>query len=47
MEYEVSFLSDHSPMFLNLTKVQMTIRVPFRFFNVWIKHNDYHGIVAH
>ncbi|PHT83800.1 hypothetical protein T459_12243 [Capsicum annuum] len=41
MEYGLPNVSDHSPMFIKLTRLQQHTRVPFKFFNVWVEHREF------
>nr|XP_009591960.1 uncharacterized protein LOC104088903 [Nicotiana tomentosiformis] len=44
-EFELPFFSDHPPMILSLKTKARNINVPFRFFNVWIGHQDFLAMV--
>lgn len=45
VEYDLSNVSEYSPMFLSFKQVQPHIKVPFIFFNVWADHNKFYDIV--
>ncbi|XP_059310773.1 uncharacterized protein LOC132062160 [Lycium ferocissimum] len=45
VEYELPNISDHSPMVMVIQATQNTIKIPFRFFNVWAEHNQFLAIV--
>ncbi|XP_016448119.1 uncharacterized protein LOC107773183 [Nicotiana tabacum] len=40
-EYDIPLISDHSPMFVNIKTVKLNIKTPFRFFNVWVSHDEF------
>ncbi|XP_059298114.1 uncharacterized protein LOC132050769 [Lycium ferocissimum] len=45
VEYELPNISDHSPMVMIIQATQNTIKIPFRFFNVWAEHKQFLAIV--
>ncbi|XP_075100529.1 uncharacterized protein LOC142176504 [Nicotiana tabacum] len=44
-EYDTPLISDHSPMLLNIKIVRLNVKSPFRFFNVWVTHEDFETMV--
>ncbi|WMV28772.1 hypothetical protein MTR67_022157 [Solanum verrucosum] len=45
VEYELPHISDHSPMFLQVTDEPRGGRLPFKFFNVWVDHPNFLTLV--
>ncbi|XP_019233099.1 PREDICTED: uncharacterized protein LOC109213721 [Nicotiana attenuata] len=45
VEYDVPLISDLSPMVLALAHLKQNIKMPFRFFNVWAKHDSFLPLV--
>lgn len=43
--YGMSYFFDHSTMTLKLTLQQRSGKSPFKFFNVWVEHEDFLNIV--
>ncbi|XP_075086069.1 uncharacterized protein LOC142168813 [Nicotiana tabacum] len=43
--YGEPFISDHTPILIPMREAGRNIKVPFRFFNVWIKHPRFKQIV--
>ncbi|XP_070057359.1 uncharacterized protein [Nicotiana tomentosiformis] len=46
VNYEDPFISYHAPMLIPITQPTTNIKVPFRFFNVWADHTEFHHIVV-
>nr|XP_009763967.1 PREDICTED: uncharacterized protein LOC104215770 [Nicotiana sylvestris] len=44
-EYREPYISDHSPMSINIRQPRKLTKSPFRFFNVWASHPDFEMIV--
>ncbi|XP_055822001.1 uncharacterized protein LOC129890481 [Solanum dulcamara] len=40
-QYEVPYISDHSPMLIKIEDNQWTVKPPFRFFNIWADHSKF------
>ncbi|XP_016448286.1 uncharacterized protein LOC107773375 [Nicotiana tabacum] len=45
MEYGLPGIYDHAPMILPMEVDQLTIKYPFRFFNVWADHQEFEQMV--
>ncbi|XP_070056507.1 uncharacterized protein [Nicotiana tomentosiformis] len=43
--YDVTFISDHNPMSLKFTVDQGNRRIPSKFFNIWVDHENFLSIV--
>ncbi|XP_075098038.1 uncharacterized protein LOC142175354 [Nicotiana tabacum] len=41
LEYDLLNISDHAPILLTLNTINYSIRVPFRFFNIWSDHAQF------
>ncbi|XP_075074856.1 uncharacterized protein LOC142162405 [Nicotiana tabacum] len=44
--YDLPQISDHNPAVLTLAASSWKGKAPFRFFNVWATHEDFHQIVS-
>lgn len=45
IDYQIPFMSDHSPMILNFHSVSVPTKVPFRFFNIWAEHEKFIDLI--
>ncbi|XP_060170346.1 uncharacterized protein LOC132601264 [Lycium barbarum] len=44
--YDLPFISDHAPMMIKLQQQQRPKYIPFKFFNIWVDHENFLQIVS-
>lgn len=45
LDYMLPHISDHSPMFFDMSLTSCNNKIPFKFFNIWANHETFVLIV--